>query len=184
MSSTVSAQAQWERNGGVWGQSWPNFNKSKADTPEVRKEKRAERRARDVELDRAFQSTQTLLSEDTAYAMSRAVHRYQRIVAQGGWKKIPKIKGRWLREGVSDDRVMSLRQRLVTTGDMQPHRTNAPNTFDKGVTAGLKRFQVRHGIRPKGVVDNRTLRALNVSAQVRLGQLRLNQQRLRDLLDH
>lgn len=185
MVAASPATAQWSGNDETWGLSWPNFNKSKVTSPRVdQKAKRAARRANDTKLDAVLQSSQPLLSEDTSYAMSRAVHRYQRIVSKGGWKEIPKIKGRWLREGVTDERVMLLRRRLVATGDMQAHRTTTPNLFDKAVTAGLKRFQIRHGIRPKGVVDTRTLRALNVSAQVRLGQLRLNMTRLRDLLDH
>lgn len=185
LGTATSASAQWAGNDETWGFAWPNFNKSKAVPPRVSKAAKSKaNRAADSKLDLALQSDQVLLSEDTSYALSRAVHRYQRIVSKGGWKEIPKIKGRWLREGVRDDRVMLLRKRLVTSGDMQPHRTNNPNVFDKSVKKALQRFQVRHGIRPKGVVDTRTLRALNVSAQVRLGQLRLNQTRLRDLLDH
>ncbi len=183
--SASPVSAQWTGNDENWGFTWPNFNKSKAAPAKVDVD--SSKRSRQVannKLDQALQSDQVLLSEDTSYAISRAVHRYQRIVSKGGWTEIPKIKGRWLREGVRDERVMLLRKRLVITGDMQPHRTNDPHIFDKNVKRALQRFQVRHGIRPKGVVDTRTLRALNVSAQVRLGQLRLNQTRLRDLLDH
>ena len=179
------SSAQWTGNDENWSSAWPGFNSTSATTTSrAAEEKRRVRRAADVRLDNALQSNQVLLSEDTAYALSRAVHRYQSVVSQGGWKEIPKIKGRWLREGVTDERVILLRRRLVASGDMQPHRTKRPRYFDKDVRAGLRRFQIRHGIRPKGVVDTRTLRALNVSAEVRLGQLRLNQTRLADLLDH
>ncbi|MEL6289474.1 MAG: L,D-transpeptidase family protein [Pseudomonadota bacterium] len=178
------ATAQWDGNEEVWNGGWPSFNRGAAEPAKKTKADRAKRCLADVRLDDALTSSQPLVSEDTAYAMSRAINRYQRIVSQGGWKEIPAVKGRWMREGVTDDRVTMLRRRLVMSGDMQPHRTNAPTTFDRGVREGLQRFQIRHGIRPKGVVDRRTLRALNVSAQVRLGQLRLNLTRLRSLLDH
>ncbi|MGI9406384.1 MAG: L,D-transpeptidase family protein [Hyphomicrobiaceae bacterium] len=178
-----SAQAQWSGNSESWGNLWPGFNTRKSSKATDR-QKRELRRKADTRLDDALQSDQVLLSEETAYALSRAINRYQRIASRGGWPKIPKIKGRWLREGVGDERVTLLRKRLVMSGDMKRKQSGKPWLFDKHVTAGLKKFQIRHGIRPKGVVDNRTLRALNVSAQVRLGQLRLNLTRLRDLLDH
>jgi len=185
LAGLQQASAQWSGNSESWGNLWPGFNRGQAESSGVdAKQKRAARNLAATRLDDALQSDQALLSEETTYAMSRAIRRYQRIVSQGGWKKIPKIKGRWLRDGVQDDRVMLLRKRLVMSGDMEPHRTAQPTIFDAGVKSALKRFQVRHGIRPKGAVDNRTLRALNVSAQVRLGQLRLNVTRLRDLLDY
>ncbi|MGI9407155.1 MAG: L,D-transpeptidase family protein [Hyphomicrobiaceae bacterium] len=184
VSGTKPVQAQWSGNSESWGSLWPGFSKEKSSSPTDERKKREAKSQADTRLDDALQSDQVLLSEETAYALSRAVNRYQHIVTKGGWPSIPKVKGRWLREGISDERVTLLRKRLVRSGDMKPHRSGKPWVFDKNVTASLKRFQIRHGIRPKGVVDNRTLRALNVSAQVRLGQLRLNMTRLRDLLDH
>ena len=46
----------------------------------------------------------------------------------------------------------------------------------------MRRFQDNNGLRVTGRVDKPTLQALNVPAQARLAQLRVNLQRLRDLM--
>ena len=43
------------------------------------------------------------------------------------------------------------------------------STFDQTFLDGLSRFQIRNGLRVSGFVDQRTLAALNVTAQERLG---------------
>jgi murein L,D-transpeptidase YcbB/YkuD len=49
--------------------------------------------------------------------------------------------------------------------------------------AAVRRFQGRHGLRVSGRVDRPTLQAMNVPISARLAQLRMNQQRIRDLVD-
>ena len=46
----------------------------------------------------------------------------------------------------------------------------------------VRRYQENNGLRVTGRVDKPTLQALNVPAQARLAQLRVNLQRLRDLI--
>jgi L,D-transpeptidase YcbB len=53
--------------------------------------------------------------------------------------------------------------------------------FDSYVDAAVRRFQVRHGLHPDGIVHDTTLRALNAPADVRLAQLNINAQRLKTL---
>ena len=45
----------------------------------------------------------------------------------------------------------------------------------------MKRFQASNGLAPTGIVDKRTIAALNVPAEVRLTQLKANLTRLTDL---
>src|SRR5690606_25652229 len=49
--------------------------------------------------------------------------------------------------------------------------------------AAIMRFQRRHGLRMNGRIDRPTIAQMNVSAYQRLEQLRLNQRRIRDLLE-
>ena len=119
-------------------------------------------------------------SDEMVMATEAAVERYRKIAANGGWRKIP--AKRMMRLGDYDQRVDLLRRRLRATGDMrsrpQPYEDS---TFDEYVEAGVKRFQRRHGLRVTGRVQRGTFAALNVSAEERLAQLRLNLRRLTEL---
>ena len=106
--------------------------------------------------------------------MKEAEKRYAAIVSAGGWRKIPNGK---LEAGMRSENVVYLRKRLELTGDLE--RSSSYSTFfDSYVERAVKRFQVRHGLTPTGRVDKRTLGALNVSANIRLRQLRTNIARL------
>lgn len=106
--------------------------------------------------------------------MKEAVQRYAAIVSAGGWRKIPAGK---LEAGMRSDHVVLLRKRLELTGDLG-RSSSYSRFFDSYVERAVKRFQVRHGLTPSGIVDRRTLGALNVSADIRLRQLRTNIARL------
>ena len=115
--------------------------------------------------------------------MDRAIGRYEQIVAKNGW---PMVKtGRTLRSGDDDDRIVPARRRLIITGDMKASTSGfggGSNNLDDYMEAGLKRFQERHGLRINGRLDRPTVEALNVSANARLEQLRLNRRRIQELM--
>ncbi len=106
--------------------------------------------------------------------MKKAEKRYAKIVSAGGWRPIPKEK---LSSGMRSPAVALLRRRLEFTGDLEKG-SNYSNFFDYYVERAVKRFQVRHGLAPSGVVGRSTRAALNVSARIRLRQLRTNIARL------
>ena len=106
--------------------------------------------------------------------MKQAVKRYAAIVSRGGWRPIP--KGR-LKAGMRADAVALLRKRLELSGDLEKS-SNYSRFYDYYVERAVKRFQVRHGLTPTGIVDRRTRAALNVSAGIRLRQLRTNVARM------
>ena len=121
------------------------------------------------------ESTPTL-SPATVAATDNAIIRYQNIVAQGGWNTVP--GGQHMELGSRGRGVQALRQRLLASGDLESD-SGTGATFDSFVEAGVKRFQIRHGLGPTGVVDEQTLKELNVSAEDRLRQLQVNTVRLR-----
>jgi L,D-transpeptidase YcbB len=119
-------------------------------------------------------------SDEMLSAIDKAIAKYQAITNRGGW---PTIAGnRMLRRGDSDQRVGTLRRRLRTTGDLSGGASYGAYDFDARVEAGVIRFQRRHGLRASGRVDRRTLAVLNVPADERLAQLKLNRSRLVQLV--
>jgi murein L,D-transpeptidase YcbB/YkuD len=124
----------------------------------------------------AIETIEPILSYDTAYNLQLAIQQYERIVAGGGWGG-PTTETLGLIVGNRRRAVGPLKQQLVAMGDMPPvNRVN--DTFDQETDIGLRRFQARHGIKVTGQVDEPTLYALNVSADLRLNQLRLNAMRV------
>jgi murein L,D-transpeptidase YcbB/YkuD len=85
-----------------------------------------------------------------------------------------------LRAGVRHPAVVVLRQRLELTRDLQP-RSGYSKMFGYYLTEAVKRFQIRHGLTPTGIVGKSTILAINVTAKARLRQLQTNLARLRTL---
>lgn len=119
-------------------------------------------------------------SDEMLVSIDKAMGLYQRIVSGGGWPQIPGNRG--MRPNDDDERVPALRKRLIATGDLKGGGYSDSYSYDSDVVEGVRRFQARHGLRESGRVDRPTLAALNIPAQERLDQLRLNYQRVSDLL--
>ena len=123
-------------------------------------------------------STLPIFSPQTVTYTEQAIAQYRDIVAQGGWPQVPATKK--LQLGVSDADVAVLRKRLMVSGDLSAS-AGLSESFDSYVDSALKRFQTRHGLPADGVTGKYTFAAMNVSAQVRLGQLETNLVRLRSM---
>jgi L,D-transpeptidase YcbB len=137
----------------------------------LRAEREIESTAHELRSDK-----QPLLGGDTLSALEASERQYQAIVAAGGW---PTLQiGKSFRPGDGDERTQVLAQRLAISMDL-PVRTGN-RVYAADVTAGLQRFQKRHGLRPTGIADAATVDALNVKAESRLAQLRANIVRMRD----
>ncbi|MCB1418577.1 MAG: peptidoglycan-binding protein, partial [Notoacmeibacter sp.] len=123
-------------------------------------------------------STLPIFSPETVTYIERAIGQYQQIVAAGGWPVVPAQQK--LKIGAYDPSVEQLRRRLMISGDLS-QRAGISQAFDTYVDAAVKRFQARHGLPADGVMGKYTYAAMNVSAQVRLGQLETNLVRLRSM---
>jgi murein L,D-transpeptidase YcbB/YkuD len=152
---------------------WQGFGFGYNDSPK-QEQKREEIPQNDLRTDNMpWRSDEMLMS------IEKTMGVYQRIVSAGGWPEIP--GNRSMRPGEDDERVPALRKRLTVTGDLKGGYSDSYN-YDSDVVEGVRRFQARHGLRESGRVDRPTLAALNVTAQGRLDQLRLNYQRVSELL--
>jgi murein L,D-transpeptidase YcbB/YkuD len=125
-----------------------------------------------------IESRLPIFSPETVTYIEQAIGHYQQIVAAGGWPDVPATKK--LKLGVVDADVKPLRRRLMVSGDLS-QRAGMSDSFDTYVDAAVKRFQRRHGLPADGVMGKYTFAAMNISAQVRLGQLETNLVRLRSM---
>ncbi len=120
-----------------------------------------------------------ILSQRTLAATREVAALYEAMAARGGWPAVP-----WsarLSLGTRHPQVADLRRRLAITGDLSPQMADG-DVFDSYVDAAVRRAQARHGLRVDGVAGPTTQEALNVSADVRAGQLRANLPRIGDAL--
>lgn len=112
-------------------------------------------------------------------ATAAAIKKYETIVENGGWDKLPDMPRKTvLRSGQTSPIVAKLRKRLSASGELEPGGFFT-DYFDGSLLKAVKRFQASNGLTPTGVVGWRTIAALNVSAEVRLKQLKKNLQRLK-----
>ena len=119
-----------------------------------------------------------IFSPQTVMYVEQAIGQYSGIVAQGGWPLVPATKKLTL--GVIDPDVVALRKRLMVSGDLSTS-AGISESFDTYVDAAVKRFQARHGLPSDGVLGKYSYAAMNISADVRLGQLETNLVRLRTM---
>ncbi len=76
--------------------------------------------------------------------------------------------------------LSQLIRRLVALGDL-PAGTSIPERYEGAVVDAVVAFQKRHGLEPDGVIGRETLAQLNVTPQMRVRQIELNLERLRQL---
>ncbi|MFA5899541.1 MAG: L,D-transpeptidase family protein [Hyphomicrobium sp.] len=178
MLLAVPAQAQaaqtnwWES---LTGSGTPDYSGR-------RQERERERASRQKEeLDDLRPDAVPMRSDDMIASIEAAIERYQQIAQQGGWPIVP--AGRMMREGEDDDRVPTLRKRLIASGDLKT-ASQYYNTysFDEALTNAVRNFQRRNGLRPTGRIERSTYPALNMTVDERINQLRLNLGRVRELM--
>lgn len=118
------------------------------------------------------------VSKQAEADLERAIEMYRRIAA--GTRLEPLPNRITLRAGDNRAEVAILAQRLLATGDLRT-RPRDPYLFDVTIEDAVKRYQLRNGVEPTGIVYGITQRLLNVPIETRLKQLELNLGRLRAL---
>ena len=108
-------------------------------------------------------------------ALKKMLALYRAMAEEGRWPAIP--AGADIKPGASDPRVPGIRNLLLMMGD---HRGGGGGTtYDAATVEAMKRFQLRHGLEPKGLIGKQTLMALNVPPAERARQIMLNMERWR-----
>jgi murein L,D-transpeptidase YcbB/YkuD len=131
----------------------------------------------------AVESTVDLLRPKHPFYLKlrAALARYRELAAAGGWPTVE--SGPALRAGDAGPRVGALRARLAVMDASLAVGPGDDDIFDTGLEAAVDRFQRAHGLEPDGIVGPATLAALNVSAEARVDQIRVNLERARWVLN-
>ncbi|WP_165836741.1 L,D-transpeptidase family protein [Devosia sp. PTEAB7WZ] len=140
----------------------------------------AEREANSAAAIQAIDTVEPILSYDTANNLQMAIAQYEPFVASGGWEQVPQ-ETYGVTIGVARDGVIQLKRRLLSSADMAMVE-RVDDVMDAPTDAALRRFQARHGLHVSGQVDEATWYALNVPAETRLHQLRLNLLRVQNMV--
>jgi murein L,D-transpeptidase YcbB/YkuD len=107
-----------------------------------------------------------------------ALARY-RALARDPTLAVP-LPERTVRPGERLPQASALRRRLATTGDMlDAGPTSDAPVYDAELAAAVARFQLRHGIKPDGVLGPATTAALSVPLYARVEQIELALERFR-----
>jgi murein L,D-transpeptidase YcbB/YkuD len=118
------------------------------------------------------------LSASNIEPMKTAIKRYTEIEARGGFRPVPDQQ---MQVGSNGPAVGLLRERLLASGDLK-ESSSFVEQFDFYLEKAVKRFQASNGLTPTGVVEKRTIAALNVPASARLRQLKTNLARLQEFV--
>ena len=120
--------------------------------------------------------------EHASYVLlKQGLQRYRDIQREGGWPVF--AAGGVLRPGSRDLRVPLLAERLKISGDYMPVGGRPDNElFDELLVEATKRFQARHGLEADGIIGPVTIKALNISVEQRIKQIRVNLERQRWVL--
>lgn len=164
-------------SGGVNAQdtnSWMRFNGRPVDTVASQSFERSFVREWEANPPRGYPT----LSKSNVAATKAAIAHYEKVVKGGGWRQMPEVE---LQAGSSHRALEILHERLSLSGDLKDAGA-ATDYFDSGMERAVKRFQASNGLTPTGIVDKRTIAALNVTAQARLKQLKVNLGRLQSLV--
>lgn len=120
-----------------------------------------------------------LMPQQPQYAGLVEEHkRYQEIVAAGGWEKVEVDKK--LKAGSKGSSVRKLKERLAMEGYLKGDPKKFSDTYDASLTDAVKDYQTTHQMQVTGSPHTVFWKSLNVPAERRLEQIRINIQRWRD----
>ena len=105
---------------------------------------------------------------------------YIALLAAGGGREPTVVpRGRTLKKGMKDARVVAVRQRLIETKDLDAAQASDSDEYDETLFVAVKAFQAKKGLPSEGIVGPMTLAALNQSSGDRLKKLAVNMERRR-----
>ena len=127
---------------------------------------------------------QRIMPQDALYrGLKQTLAVYMNIARTGGWPLIPP-PGSLKKKADHAHYLSLLRQHLFLTGDFSSPASSYPAYFDEKTKNAVRRFQKRHALKADGVINQATLREINIPVEQRIRQITLNLERLRWLPAH
>jgi L,D-transpeptidase YcbB len=113
--------------------------------------------------------------------LKRELARLRGIASRGGWGTIS--PGKSIEPGDEDPRVPRVRARLAASGEMDSTGVSDPTPrYDARLASAVRLFQARHRLPDTGILDAMTIESMNVPADARAAQVRVNLERARWVL--
>jgi murein L,D-transpeptidase YcbB/YkuD len=109
--------------------------------------------------------------------LKQALARMRAVAKAGGWPTV--AAGPSIKPGAKDPRVIAIRKRLAATGELAKNAPIDDPVYAADLEAAVKHFQAHHRLTDDGVIGRGTIEALNVTAEARTSQLRVNLERAR-----
>ena len=119
------------------------------------------------------------------YSRMKASLEYLRNLPKQDWHNIPIAPA--IKQGTTDERLVTIRERLAFWGDLDNHQTplnddtdtNRATYYDDALRVAVEKFQYRHGLEMDGIMGRETLKAFNVTVDDRIKELIVNLERWR-----
>ena len=109
--------------------------------------------------------------------LKEALARLRAQAAAGGWPVV--AAGPAVKPGAQGPRIAQIRNRLSAAGELKGTTPVDDATYDADLESVVKTFQAHHRLTDDGVVGKATVDAMNVPAEARAAQLRVNLERAR-----
>jgi len=109
--------------------------------------------------------------------LKQALARMRTVVGAGGWPAVS--PGPAIKPGATDPRVALVRKRLLVTGELAASTTSGDTVYSGDLEAAVKIFQAHHRLTDDGIIGKATVEAMNITAETRVRQLRVNLERAR-----
>jgi len=115
--------------------------------------------------------------DDPGYRGLRAMLARYRALEEVPW---PRIQGRFL-AGVGDTlgQAETVRRLLQYTGDLPPGPERTEDVYDDLLAQGVRRFQLRHGLKADGILGPQTLARMAIPPSERVETILVNLERWR-----
>jgi len=137
-----------------------------------------------IKTNRLQQSLNDLPPKKTSYQLlKQTLARYQKLAnSHTEWITIPSTPS--IRPGATNAAIPLLRQRIAqayAADGIAEYRIipNESKHYDDELVTAIQAFQAQHGLNSDGIIGNNTIRALNISLDRKIRQLRINMERLR-----
>jgi len=112
------------------------------------------------------------------HKLTEVLARYQSFVGRGGWSEIPAMP--LISPGDRHRHLSLVRKRLAFDDNVLVLSTkNNVQYYDPFLEQAVRHFQKKHGLKIDGIIGSETRKAMNISAQDRLQQIKVTLERHR-----